>query len=258
MSEIWKLFLYQPLLNLLVFFYQLLGHNLGFAIIALTSALRLVLVPLTAPSMRATKKIQELQPELEKLKGKHGKDKQALAAAQLELYRKHNINPASGCLPQIVQLVVLIALYNAFNQVLKSSGSVADLNSLLYAPIKFVSESQINTSFFGIDLAKPNTIQIPGVPFPLPGLIVIFAAVTQYFASKMMIPQAKKAVKQAEKTPEVSDDFASTMQTQMLYMFPLMTLFIGYSFPAGLALYWLVFSVFSIIQQSSTTKAPNK
>src|SRR5689334_7590496 len=86
----------------------LLTGNLGLALIVMTLVIRLVLLPLTLPSIRAQKKIQELQPELKKLKTKHGADKQAYQMEQLELYRKYNVNPLAGCIPQILQLGVLI------------------------------------------------------------------------------------------------------------------------------------------------------
>jgi len=117
MVQLWHLVLYQPLVNALIFLYQLLFHNFGLALIVLTVAIRLLLLPLTRSSMKATARMRELAPELEKLKKKYGKDKQAYAKAQMELYKQHGANPAAGCVPQIIQLIVLIALYQAFIQV---------------------------------------------------------------------------------------------------------------------------------------------
>src|SRR4030066_1865707 len=120
--SLWNLILYQPLVNALIFFYNFLFSNFGLAIIVLTMIIRSLLIPLTLPSMRAAQKMKELAPEIAKLKKKHGHDKQQLAKAQMELYRRHGANPAAGCLPQIVQLIVLIALYQAFRQVLDING----------------------------------------------------------------------------------------------------------------------------------------
>ena len=88
MIELWNFLLYEPLLNALIFLYGVLFNNFGLAIIVLTVALRLVLVPLTLPSLRAAKKMKELAPELEKLKAKYKDDRQKLAKAQMELYRR--------------------------------------------------------------------------------------------------------------------------------------------------------------------------
>ncbi len=247
---IWNLLLFQPFVNVLIYLYNLFGHNLGWAIIALTGALRIILVPLTSTSLKSAQKMQGLAPELEKLKAQHKDDKQALAQAQLALYKQHGINPAAGCLPQLVQIVILIALFNAFNLILRTSGdSLSKLNQVLYQSQKFAAGSSINTSFLYFDLAKPDVLRLPSLPIPIPGILVILSAITQFISAKMMMPAAKKARLAAEKTPEGGDDMAAAMQTQMLYMFPLMTLVIGISFPSGLALYWFVFSLFSMIHQ---------
>ena len=129
----WQQLLYHPILNLLVFFYQILFQNLGLAILAMTVVLRSALIPLTLPTLKAAQKQKELAPELKKLQEKHKGDKEKLAKAQMELYRKHGVNPAAGCLPQILQLIVLIALYQAFIQVLSNDGqAVLKLNEILY------------------------------------------------------------------------------------------------------------------------------
>lgn len=250
MSQLWHLILYQPLVNALIFLYQVLFQNFGLAIIVLTLLIRGLLVPLTLPAMKAAKGMKELAPELEKLKKKHGQDKQALAKAQMELYRQRGVNPAAGCLPQIIQLIVLVALYQAFIRVLRTDGDVVSkLNQVLYSPLQLSPDVQINTQFLWLDLNKPDVIKIPGFPVALPGIFLLAAALVQFLSSKLMVPSVRVAKKQAEKTPEKTDDMATMMQTQMLYFFPLMTILIGYSFPSGLVLYWFVFSVFTAVQQ---------
>lgn len=260
--NLWFTLLYQPLVNALVFLYKILGQNFGWAIIGLTLALRSALLPLTLPSLKMTQKIKEIQPELEKLKKKHKNDKQGFAQAQLKLYQKHNINPASGCLPWIVQIVVLIALYRAFNNVLRPNGDmIGQLNKILYPFLTLSKEVILNTRFFYLDLTKPDLI---GLPFKLnlgilklekiPGIFLIAAAATQFFSSKLMLPRVREAEKLSKKTPEKEDDMAVTMQKQMVYMMPLFTIFIGFSFPSGLVLYWTTFSAFMLIQQLYSRK----
>ena len=104
---------FTPLLTALVFLYHLLGNSFGLAIIALTVGLKLLLVPLTISSIKSQKKMMDLQPKLSELKKKHA-DKAELQKAQLELYKSHGVNPGAGCLPQILQIVILIALYQVF------------------------------------------------------------------------------------------------------------------------------------------------
>lgn len=261
MAQLWHLLLYQPLVNALIFFYQLLFSNLGLAIIVLTGLIRLILVPLTLPSIKAATKMRELAPEIEKLKKKHGKDKQKFAQAQMELYRRHGANPAAGCLPQIAQLIILIALFQAFRQVLFVNGETINrLNEILYSPLRLSPQAVINTRFTYLDLTKPDIIHLPkdflgGVLPGLPGIFLLGAAAIQFISSKMMAPQAKLAQKEAEKTPQASDDMAAAMQTQMIYLFPLMTIIIGFTFPSGLVLYWLTFSAFTALQQYFITKS---
>ncbi len=241
--------LYQPLVNGLVFFYKIFG-NFGVAIIVLTILIRTLMIPLTLPSLRVANKLKELTPELEKIKKRYAKDKQKFTQAQLEIYKKHKINPAAGCLPQIIQLIVLIALYQAFIRVLQPDGNVVEkLNQVLYPALQLPAQTVINNRFFYLDLAKPDVFHLPGTPFPLPGFFLFLAAVVQFLSSKMMQPTTQMAQQQAKETPGAEDDVAAAMQSQMLYLFPLMTILIGFSFPSGLVLYWLVFSVFTAVQQ---------
>lgn len=252
----WNTFFYYPLVNALIFLYNFLGQNLGLAIIGLTVVIRGLLTPLTLPSLKSGQKMKDLQPELTKLKEQYGKDKQEFAKKQLELFKSHGINPAAGCLPQIVQLVILLALYQAFNQVLQTNGNIADnLNKILYPFLQLPQDFVLNTKFLYLNLYKPDLFYIPAIKIftftidRLPGIFLIASAAVQFLSSKMMMPSAKKNEATAKKTPEQADDLAASMQTQMLYLFPLMTLFIGFKFPSGLVLYWLVFSLIMLIQQ---------
>ncbi|MGB9911481.1 MAG: YidC/Oxa1 family membrane protein insertase [Microgenomates group bacterium] len=259
MRELWYLFLFQPILNALIFLYQVLFNNLGLAIIALTIIIRSLLIPLTLPSLKAVQKMKELAPELEKLKEKYKNDRQQFAKAQLELYRQKGINPAAGCLPQIIQLIILIALYQAFAKVLVQDGDIIEkINQVLYPFLRLSSETVINTRFLYLDLAKPDVFYLPDLKLPLPGFLLLSAALIQFVSSKIMQPTVKKASEEAKETSGIEDDLTVAMQKQMLYLFPLMTIFIGYSFPSGLVLYWFVFSLFTLIQQILMIKLSEK
>ncbi len=250
MANLWNLLLFHPLLNALIGLARLTG-DLGWSIILLTIGLRLVMTPLVIPSLKSSKKMQDLAPELAALKTKFKDNKQGLVAAQAELYKKNGLNPAAGCLPQIIQILVLIALFNAFNTVLKPNGQslVDHLNPILYSINKLPSDFHLSTSFYGLELTKPDLIRLPGLPVPLPGIFVLASALIQFASSKMMMPEAKVTAKVASKTPEDTDDIMAATQTQMLYMFPLMTILFGYQFQFGLVLYWLIFSAVSVVQQ---------
>jgi YidC/Oxa1 family membrane protein insertase len=254
MIELWNTLLLHPFINLLIGLDKFTG-NLGWSIILLTVGLRLIMTPLVLPSLRLSKKMQELAPELSKLKEKYKDDKTALLTAQTQLYKDHGANPASGCLPQIVQLVVLIALYTAFNTVLKSNGVdvISHLNTLLYPFNQLPQNFNFSTSFAYLNLNKPDTFMIPGLNFPLPGIFLILAALVQLLSSKMMAPVVAKEKQLADKTSGTMDDAMVQAQEQMLYLFPIMTLVIGFNFPSGLVLYWFVFSAVSMFQQYSVT-----
>lgn len=217
------------------------------AIVAFTAFIRLLLVPLTLPSMRTMQKMKELAPELEKIKKRHSNDKKKLMQAQADFYKEKGINPASGCLPQIVQIVILIALFNGFVSVFGGSDITVQLNSVLYPPLRVSGE--INKVFLGKDLTAPDVVNLPGFPFALPGLFLTLVAVVQFLSSKMMMPVVDQAKKVAAKTEGGFDDIAASMQQQMLYMFPLITVFIGLKFSLAIVLYWGAFSLFQAVQQ---------
>ena len=242
--------LIQPLANGLIVAYRLLGENMGLAILGFGLFLRVVLNPLTKPYMKSMKKMKDFAPQLEKLKKKHKGDKVKLAQAQSEFYKQKGINPGAGCLPYLLQIVVLIAFFNVFSRVLTPNGDiVARFNELLYEPLKFGVQEIINTKFLYLDVTRPDVFNIPSLPFPLPGPVLILAAFVQFLSAKIMAPYVKAEEKAAEKTEEKADDIQAAMQKSMIYTFPLMTIVIGFRFASGLALYWLLFSVYQAIQQ---------
>ena len=257
LTNLWFILVYQPLVNGLIFFYNLLNHNLGWAIISLTVTLRLILMPFTLPSLKAAQKMKDLQPKLDKLKKKYQHDKQALAQAQMKLYREQGVNPAAGCLPWIVQIVVLLALFRVFNQVLMADKEIVNqLNQILYPVFQLPTDMVFNSRFFYLDLTKPDLITLPFslglgkfVLDKMPGLFLIGAAVTQFLSSKLMLPETQALKKEVKKTPQKQDDVMVQMQQQMLYIMPLMTIVIGFTFPSGLVLYWLTFSLVMAGQQ---------
>ncbi len=236
--EIFRVTLYIPILNILIFFYIYLGHNLGVAITALTAFSKLILIPLTIPSLKAMVKQRELAPEIADLQKKYGSNKTLLAQKQMELYKKHGFNPASGCLPQIIQLVILIVLYQVLLAIFQHGPSY--FNENIYLPfMKFPQDAVFNTRFFHLDLTKKDPY------FILP----VLAGLTQFALSKISMPTVNKMEKLAEKTPDKKDDVAYNMQKQMIYMMPIMTVFIGISLPSGLVLYWFWASAFALVQQ---------
>ncbi len=240
-SDFFTLVLYQPLLNGLVALYHIFGDNFGLAIIAITVIVKVVTYPLTKPSMEMAKKQKEIAPELRKLKEKYKDDKQLFLKKQMELYKEHGINPASGCLPQIVQIVILIFLYRVFTDLLQANGLLSEqVVKYIYdfEFLKFAEGESLNTQFLIYNLASVDKT------YTLP----ILSAVAQFVMSKMMMASNKGTEKIVKSTPDTTDDLMYNMQESMTYTFPIMTLFIGISLPAGLSLYWLVSTILGIVQ----------
>lgn len=267
--NLWNQLLIWPLTNILVGFYRLfevirVPWPLGWSVISVTLLVRLILYPLMNVQMKSAKKMSDLKPHLDALNAKHKDDKKALQQAQLELYKEHGVNPAAGCLPLLVQMPFLIAIYNVFNLVLNAkdlSVVIADINKIVYFP--WLKISGFDMSFFGIDLAlKPSQFQTHGwwllsIPLITAGL--------QWYQQKIMLPPTAKVeaklvsslkeknalVKPGEKP---AGDQAADMQKQMAIISPLMFGFFALQFPLGLALYWNVFGLFGIMQQLRINK----
>lgn len=242
MSFLFNDIIYKPLYNLLIFIYNIIPlHDFGLAIIIVTVIIKFFLIPLNRKQIESQKKMQELQPKIKEIQEKYKHDKEKQSRAMMEFYKTNKTNPFGGCLPMIIQLIFLIAIYRVLLNI-SQSGLMVD-GSGLYS---FVSNpGQINRSFLGIiDLSQKLDIKnlvLGNVPHLI---LIALAAVSQYFQTKMLMPLPKTDLKKPDRP-----DFSQTMSRQMLYLGPLLTLFIGISFPAGLALYWLASTVFSIVQQ---------
>lgn len=229
MITLLKILIYYPLLNILMLLiWATPGHYGWIAIVLLTLLVRFVLLIPSKRAAQAQRKMNQLQPLLEELKKEYGDDKQGLAVAQMELYKKNNINPFGSCLTALIQLPILIALYRAFLHGFTSSEH-------LYSFVPHVTN--INMSFFGINLLQPDKFYI----------LPIIAAAFQYYQMKLTVPKT-------EPKPNGEVDPNVMTQRMMVYFIPGMTLLVARSFPAGAALYWIVSTIFSIVQQMLINK----
>ncbi len=268
----WNQFFVWPIINLLMVFYKAfeaihVPGPLGFAVIALTITIRLLLYPLTRAQLRSAKQMAGLKPHLDALTTRHKGDKPALQKAQMDLYKQHGVNPAAGCLPLIVQMPVLIALYNVFYQVLQNGNMeklVSDINTVVYLPALRIQSFDL--SFFGVSLGlKPSLWQTHG--WWLLSIPIITAAL-QFWQSKLMMPSVKPSVVSSQssdkknlkaedgklKTEEPKTDTAAEMQKQMMLITPIMFGMFAFQFPLGLSLYWNIFGLFGIMQQLRVNK----
>lgn len=243
---------YRPIYNLLIGVYNVIPfHDFGIAIILVTLIIKFILVPLSRKQIESQKKMQEMQPKIKEIQEKHKGNKEQQSKALMEFYKTNKTNPFSGCLPTIFQLIFLIAIYRVlFN--ISQAGLLADPKQLYsFVP----NPGQINQYFLGlIDLSGrlSKTINFSHITIGIVAqfLLVAAAAAAQYFQIKMITPPAAPT-----KGKDSAPDMASIMSKQMVFLGPLLTLFIGINYQAGLALYWLVSTVFAIVQQKKLLEA---
>lgn len=194
------------------------GHSLAAAIILFTLVLRFALMIPNRKALESTRKIQQLQPQIDELR-KAIPDQQAQAKALMELYQKNQINPLGSCLPLLIQLPLLIVFFAVLR-----NGFTERAYSLLYS---FVPRPEfINIHFFGLDLTQPDkTLILP-----------ILAAGLQLIQTIFMIAAAKK---RQQPMPGAST----------LLFFSILTFFIGKGMNAGVVLYWVTQTAFGLVQQ---------
>ena len=246
----------EPTVNILIFLVRLfeasqIPGSLGLAIITLTIIIRVLIWPLMNAQLKSAKQMAELKPKMDELKVKHGKDKQALALAQSQLYKEAGVNPAAGCLPVLIQFPVLIALYQAITAMFEGGHGLEKINNALYLPSWHLTESP-DPYFLGLNLAdKPGDFATVGMVVLL---VPVITALIQFVQSKMMTPAKpisiqKNDTKKEKEEKESMDDAMSQVQTQMMYVLPVMIGYFSYTLPSGLALYWNALTLVSIYQQ---------
>jgi len=228
MANIFQVVFYQPILNLLIFLYNIIpGNDLGLAIIAMTVIIKLILLPLSKQSIRSQKSLQDLQPKINELKKRYADNKGAMGKAMMELYRQEKVNPFSSCLPLLIQLPFLWAVFGVFRNGLNGQ-SLNLVYSFIHRP------EIINPLSFGlIDLSKPNVV------------LAVLAGLAQFWQAKMMSTKRSPLKSKGSR----DEDMMAIMNKQMLYFMPALTVFIGLTFPGGLALYWLTTTVLTALQQ---------
>ena len=240
MYQIYELILFQPLLNLLIYLYNIVG-DIGIAIIIVTILIRIVLLPPSIKALKSQRALQELQPKIKKIQEQHKGDKEASSKALMEFYKENKVNPFSSCLPMLIQLPIIFALYSVFRAGL-SEQSIDLLYPFVQAP------ETINTYFLGfVNMAESNAV------------MAVIAGALQFVQSKMMLSKTNKTKSTGGKGLA---DMSGMMGKQMTYLMPALTVFIALSLPSGLALYWITTTLFAIGQQyvimRSKSKKPEK
>jgi len=228
MFHVFQVIFYQPILNLLVWLYNIVpGHDLGVAIILLTIIIKLVLLPLSRQAIKSQKSLQDIQPKIDEVKKKYSNQKEEMGRAMLELYKENKVNPFSSCLPLLVQLPFLWAVFRVFRD-----GLAGNSMNLVYS---FISRPEsINSLSMGfLELSKPNIY------------LAILAGLAQFWQAKMMITKKPVITSAGSK----DESMTAIMNKQMLYFMPILTVFIGVTLPGGLSLYWFITTLLTVLQQ---------
>ncbi len=248
--NIFETILIQPLVNVLVLLYSIIPfHDFGIAIILLTLLIRAVLWPLQATTMKNQKALTALQPEIKKISEKYKNDPQKVQAMTLELYKEKEVNPLSSCLPSLIQLPLMIALYYSIikfsepafvNLINKDAGIWHYLygwvDSLAF--VKSALAGTFNTHFMGFfDLSQKALVSTSPLVINKEIIFAVVAAVAQFFQMRLMVPKDQKNNQSAQTLGMLS------------YMMPLMILYIGLIWPAALPLYWTVTTAVAYLQQ---------
>ncbi len=239
----WDTYLIIPMTNVLLFIYDLIGHNFGIAIILFTILIRAITWPLTAQQLKGTQGMQELQKDKEWLgiQKKYKNDKEKLASEQMRIYKERGINPFGSCLPTVIQFPIIIGLYRAIITSLAATPlSLLNLSRNLYS---FLDVSQIiplNSQFLWMDLGRPESIDIFGFAFPSLAVIVV---ITSYIQSKLMTP------------PSNPGDQSAAMGNMMAIYMPFLMGYFAMTFASGLALYFIVSNLLGVAQYAMMGKA---
>jgi YidC/Oxa1 family membrane protein insertase len=281
----WDVF-FLPLFNLLVFVYRLPFFDFALAIIVFTIVIRTVLAPLFVKQIRSQKEMQRMQPLIKEVQRKHKGNRQKVSEETMALYKEHGVNPAAGCLPVVLQLPILFALYQAL---LRAAGTV----TLSAEQVASQAFKTLNSALDIRALEQTHTFQVPvsgSCSLPefsqLPQLLPLncqlidplkltdhvdttvgwllnldLARIDHVFAipipgvgfalSLLAVIAAILQFVQVRMTSQKPnpDDPTAGMTSTMTYTFPLLTIIWGGIFPSGLILYWIVYTAYLVVQQ---------
>ena len=229
-------------LNLLLFIYKIVG-NFGVAIIIFTVLIKLLTHPLMQAQIKSSKLMAELNsdPEYLEMQEKYKNDRERLAQEQMKIYQKKGINPTASCLPTLIQLPIIFALYQAIIAAIVSTpmGMLELTKRVIPSWIKISEVFPINPNFLWMNLGMPERLYVGNVGVPVLAILVVLTTVLQ---TKLTQPP----------TPQGEGGASTAMMTGMMNIYmPLLMGFMAYSLASGLALYFLVSNIFTICQYAA-------
>lgn len=202
--------------------------NYAYAIIIFTILIRTVLSPFDIMQRRSTQKMNDIQPKLKELEKKYGKDKQKLQQKQMELYQKEKINPLGGCLPAIIQMVLLFMLFAVIRQLVGTPDNPGVL---------------VGQSFFWIkDISLPDAFWVKAKTGEINGYFILpaLSGITQYLYMKLSMPPQTSSAQQ-------QNPMGCSQETMNIF-FPLFSLYITSTYASAFALYWVASNIFQVVE----------
>ena len=264
-------------------------ENYGLAIILLTILIKIILLPLTLKQQKSMTKTQKLQPKLQEVMDKYKYDKERQSQETMKLYKEYGVNPMGGCLPLIIQFPILIAFYQVIQKPAQyvlgyTAKEVASLlkdfdisSKVAGAQIALAEKlGELDFGFFGLDLAATPWDELKAVFAGTAGLIGLTAliipalsCITTFLSGKIStMMNGKKEKKEEKKAPQrvlspeqkknANENPGEGMAKSMTYFMPLMTLWLTFTFPAALGLYWTISNVLGLVQNIVLNKYYNR
>ena len=239
----WDTLIIQPFTNVLLAI-TMVVNNFGVAIILFTLLIKLVTYPLTARQIKQTTAMQSLQsdPRYKKMMEKYRDNREKLAEEQMKLYREMGVSPFGSCLPTLIQFPIIIGLYQSIIKAMAATPlEVLKLERLVYPFLDATKILPIQNRFLWMDLGQPERLPLMGIQIPILAIIVV---ATTWLQSKVMEAPSTGA----------GDQAAAMTKSLNIYM-PVLMGWMAYSLASGLALYFLVSNVATVVQYSAQGRA---
>ena len=244
----WDTFIIKPFISVLLLIYDMIGENFGLAIILFTILVKVITHPLTSKQIKSSKALQDMQNDKDwlEVQKKYKNDKDRLAQEQMKMYKEKGISPFASCLPTLIQFPIIIGLYQSIiqsmgnaplqllNLVTKLTPALANFFSFLPGLKSPIELLPLNSQFLWMDLGRPERVFIPGISFGIP-VLAIFVVITSFLQTKLM-------------GSPTGEQQSGQMSGMMNIYLPVLMGWFAYSFASGLALYFVVSNLVTIVQ----------
>ena len=244
--------------------YNGIGQNYGIALILFTIILRIILLPLTIKQQKSMKKTTELQGKMQEIQFKYKNNPELMNKEIMDLYKRENLSPFSGCISSIVQILIILSVFYLVSRPLtymkkidpgiienyrneisaENDGKISNYYEIEIIQKKAAQDENIkvNMDFLGLDLSKVPSQNMTDIKVYI---IPILYVISSIFSIKMTTGKAKKKEQNGSSEP----DMTQQMNKSMSYMMPIMAVSIAFVAPLGLALYWLISNILMILER---------